>query len=209
MTTLPAGPRQGLRLRDHYNRHDAPDGTITLTLSALGLSVPGTTLNEAEERLGRAILDMVRAGGASEKLVSAFVRSNSTGLPAAEGQSNDSLDLIKSPTALAAALESELPLVLYFSAAWCQPCKTMTPTLEALAVEWERRLSIGKIDVEATPELAGQFTVRTVPTTMLFAAGQERVRIVGARSREALKAELSCAMESFAATENRQQPHDT
>lgn len=89
-----------------------------------------------------------------------------------------------------AVLESEQPVLVDFWASWCGPCKTVAPTLEALAEEYVGRLNIVKIDVDEAPELAARFGVRGVPTLMLFLGGNVEASKVGAMPRAQLAAFL-------------------
>ncbi|MGO2502969.1 MAG: thioredoxin [Cobetia marina] len=87
-------------------------------------------------------------------------------------------------------LESEQPVLVDFWASWCGPCKTVAPTLESLAEEYEGRLKIVKVDVDEAPELASRFGVRGVPTLMLSLSGNVEASKVGAMPRAQLAAFL-------------------
>ena len=88
-------------------------------------------------------------------------------------------------------LGSKLPFLLDFSASWCAPCKALSPILEALAEERRGRLRIGKLDIDASPEVAARLGVRGAPTLVLFSGGQERARKLGFSTRQALLALLA------------------
>jgi thioredoxin 1 len=62
--------------------------------------------------------------------------------------------------------EGELPAVVDFYADWCGPCKALSPILAEISTEYEGRLHIYKVDTEATPELAGLFGVRSIPSIL-------------------------------------------
>lgn len=64
------------------------------------------------------------------------------------------------------------PVLLDFWASWCEPCKTLGPTLEKLAGEYNGAFRLGKVDVEAQQELAGMFGIRSIPTVVLVKDGQ-------------------------------------
>jgi len=87
-------------------------------------------------------------------------------------------------------LESEHPVLVDFWASWCGPCKSVAPTLESLAEEYEGQLKIVKVDVDEAPELAARFGVRGVPTLMLFLGGNVEASKVGAMPRAQLAAFL-------------------
>jgi thioredoxin-like negative regulator of GroEL len=74
--------------------------------------------------------------------------------------------------------------ILYFSAGYCQPCKTFKPIMESLQSE----MSITFIDVDASPQSATTWNVRSVPTTLLIENGIEKGRLVGAKSANEVRA---------------------
>lgn len=74
--------------------------------------------------------------------------------------------------------------VLYFSSPWCGPCRSFKPLMESLQSE----MSITFIDVDASPQSAQTWNVRSVPTTIVVQNGIEKGRLVGARSKDEIKA---------------------
>jgi len=64
------------------------------------------------------------------------------------------------------------PVLVDFWATWCEPCKTLGPMLEKLAIEYNGAFRLGKVDVDAQQELAGMFGIRSVPTVVLVKDGQ-------------------------------------
>ena len=79
------------------------------------------------------------------------------------------------------ALQAEGPVLVDLFAAWCGPCRALAPVLDALA-ETRPELRIGKVDVDAQPELAARFDVLTVPTLLLFRSGRLLRRTTGAKT---------------------------
>jgi putative thioredoxin len=66
----------------------------------------------------------------------------------------------------------QIPVLIDFWAEWCNPCKTLGPTLEKLAAEFNGAFKLAKIDVEAEPELSQAFQIRSIPTVVLVKGGQ-------------------------------------
>jgi thioredoxin 1 len=73
-----------------------------------------------------------------------------------------------------------------FTAAWCPPCRMVTPVLEQLAADEAHRLRIVTLDVDAHPETAQAYAVMSMPTLALFRDGRVVATVVGAQSRSAI-----------------------
>ena len=86
---------------------------------------------------------------------------------------------------------AEVPVVIDFWAEWCQPCKQLGPVLERLAVEYNGRFLLAKVDVDANPALGARFGAQSIPLLVVLRDGQEVDRIVGALPRAALEARLA------------------
>lgn len=76
-------------------------------------------------------------------------------------------------------LNSPVPLLVDFWATWCMPCKMLAPVIEELSQEANGTYKVGKIDVDAAPNLAAQFGVMNIPTVMVFRNGQVVNKSVG------------------------------
>jgi thioredoxin 1 len=79
----------------------------------------------------------------------------------------------------AEVLQSPLPVLVDFWAAWCGPCRAVAPTVEALASEYAGKLKVVKLDVDESGDVAGQFGVQSIPTLILFKGGQPVERLIG------------------------------
>ncbi len=77
-------------------------------------------------------------------------------------------------------LNSEVPVLVDFWAEWCGPCRMMTPTIDALATEYDGRVKIGKLNVDENGGTAMRYNVRGIPTLLLFKGGKVVEQKVGA-----------------------------
>lgn len=77
-------------------------------------------------------------------------------------------------------LSADKPVLVDFWAIWCGPCKMIAPILEELAKEYDGKLKVTKMDVDANPQTAMQYGIRSIPTLMVFKQGQVVEQIVGA-----------------------------
>lgn len=90
-------------------------------------------------------------------------------------------------------LSSDTPVLVDFTAAWCGPCRMIDPVLGEIASE-ESRFRIVSLDVDANPETTAAYGVLSMPTLMLFRAGEPVKSLVGARPKRRLLAELDEAL---------------
>ena len=90
----------------------------------------------------------------------------------------------------AEVIGSELPVLVEFTADWCPPCRQMGPVLKALAAEEGERLKVVQLDVDTNPETTNAYKVLSMPTFMVFRAGEPVKAMVGARPKRRLLAEL-------------------
>jgi thioredoxin 1 len=84
-----------------------------------------------------------------------------------------------------------VPVVVDLWAEWCPPCHALAPVLDQIATEHADRLRIFKVDVDAHPEVARRFDVMSFPTLLVFDGGRLVRRLVGARGKGHLLAELA------------------
>jgi thioredoxin 1 len=84
-------------------------------------------------------------------------------------------------------LQSKTPVLVDFWAEWCAPCRRLAPTVDALASEYDGRLTVGKLNVDDNPNTAGRFNIRGIPTLLLFKGGQIVESVVGLTGKDQLK----------------------
>lgn len=77
-------------------------------------------------------------------------------------------------------LQSTIPVLVDFWAEWCGPCLRLGPTIDSIAQEYDGKLKVVKVDVDAEPQLAAQYGVQGIPMLLFFKGGQVAEQMVGA-----------------------------
>ena len=90
-----------------------------------------------------------------------------------------------------AVLNSNKTVVVDFWAAWCGPCKMVSPVLDEIAGENRDKLTVAKLDIDANPATARDYQVMSIPTMIVFQDGKPVKQIVGAKPKAALLSDLA------------------
>lgn len=87
-------------------------------------------------------------------------------------------------------INSDVPVLLDFWAAWCAPCRMISPTIEIIAGEMSGKIKVGKVNVDEQPELAATFRIMSIPTVTLAKGNTIMMQSVGVKSKDALKRDI-------------------
>ncbi|MFM8980154.1 MAG: thioredoxin [Planctomycetia bacterium] len=90
----------------------------------------------------------------------------------------------------AEVMQSSVPVLVDFGAAWCGPCRALAPIVEELAKEYAGRVKVATVDIDKASAVAGKFSIMSVPTLIFFKGGKPTDKVIGLKPKADLKARM-------------------
>ena len=90
--------------------------------------------------------------------------------------------------------KSDKPVMLDFWATWCAPCRMIAPIIEEIAVEYEGKAIVGKVDVDSNMDVSAKYGIRNIPTVLFIKGGEVVDKQIGAASKQVFTNKLDAIL---------------